>query len=401
MKAWLTIVGVTEAGLADLSREALQAIGTAGLIVGAERHLRLLGGDVRAERLAWTRPLSATIEAIERRRGEPVCVLATGDPLCYGVGATLARAFGPEEMRVFPAPGAFAFLTARMGWPAQEVVLVSLHGRPLEILAGVLSPGARIAVLSEDGSTPAKVATALAGWGWGPSAMTVFEALGGPHERRIEGHAADWSAFEVAALNCIAIQCRAGAATTILSTAPGMPDEAYAHDGQITKREVRAATLAALEPLPFQHLWDIGAGAGSIAIEWMRAARLARASAVERDPLRLAEIRANALRLGVPGLKIVAGVAPQALAELEPPNAVFIGGGLEAPLLAQAWQALPSGGRLVANAVTAESEAVLLAARAELDAELVRIAVQRLERVGARHGWRPLMPVTQLRARKP
>jgi precorrin-6Y C5,15-methyltransferase (decarboxylating) len=271
-----------------------------------------------------------------------------------------------------------------------------LHGRPLDLLALHLAPGSRVLALSEDRHTPRAVADYLTGRGWGPSRLVVLEHMGGAGERRHDGTAAAWPHAPGADLNTLAIECAAGPKAQVLPRAPGLPDHAFVHDGQLTKREVRAATLAALAPLPGQTLWDVGAGCGSIAIEWLRAVPTARAFAIERDAARRDFIARNAAALGVPQIEIVAGEAPQALAGLPPPDAVFVGGGLSLPgLIDTCRTALNPQGRLVANAITVEGEAQLLALHAGHGGQLTRIAVSRAEPVGPFQGWRPLMPVTQ------
>jgi precorrin-6Y C5,15-methyltransferase (decarboxylating) len=401
MTAWLSVIGIGEDGTAGLSAAARALIDAASLLVGGERHLALVPQG-KAERLAWRQPLTATIAEIEARRGQGVVVLASGDPLCYGVAATLARHFAAAEMTVLPQPSAFSLAAARLLWPLEECVALSLHGRPLEALRLHLAPGARILALTTDGDAPVQVAELLIGAGWGPSAMTVFAHMGGERERKIEATAETWPLGRVAALNTLAIECRPGPGARPLSRLAGLPDDAFEHDGQITKRETRAATLAALAPLPGELLWDIGAGCGSIAIEWLRAAPQTSAIAVERDAMRCATIARNAAALGVPGLRVVHGVAPAALADLPAPDAIFLGGGVgEGTLWEALWAALKPGGRLVANAVTLDGEAQLLRWQVREGGELVRIAVSQVEPVGSRRGWRPLRPVTQLCVAKP
>ncbi len=402
MAAWLSVIGVGADGLEGLGSVARRLVETAETVVGGDRHLAMLPDAHRAERLTWATPLSETVAAIAARRGRLVAVLATGDPMWFGIGVTLARAFAPEEMIVVPHLSAFSLAAARMAWPIAETETLTLHGRPLDTLALHLAPAARILALSEDGETPATVARYLTERGWGPSVLTVLEHLGGVAERRIAGQVERWSYPRAADLNTLAIDCRPGPNAVCWPRVPGLPDDAFAHDGQLTKREVRAATLAALGPQSGALLWDIGAGCGSIAIEWMRAARRACAIAIEREPSRLALIARNAATLGVPRLRMLEGSAPAAFAGLDNPDAIFIGGGLSTPgLIESAWQALRPGGRLVANAVTIEGEARLLACHSQFGGALVRIAVSRAEGLGAFQGWRPLMPVTQWIVTKP
>ena len=395
MSPWLSVIGIGADGLAGLARSALTLIETAQVLVGAERHLAMLPlGD--AERLIWRRPLADSMRDIAARRGRRVVVLASGDPLWYGVGVTLLRHFGRDEMIVLPHPSAFSLAAARMRWPLADCSTVTLHGRPIDRLALFLSPGARLLILSEDGTTPEKVAALLVARGWGESEIAVLEEMGGAAERRLDGYAARWSHGRVADLNTLAVTCVAGPDARPLPRIAGLPDDAFRHDGQITKRVVRAATLAGLGPLPHELLWDVGSGSGSIAIEWLRGGG-SRAIAIERAPARAALIAENAALLGVPELAIVTGMAPGVLHDLPVPDAIFLGGGLSTPgLLDTAWQALKPGGRLVANAVTVDGETQLLEWQRAHGGRLTRIAVAEAEALGAHAAWRAQMPVTQL-----
>jgi precorrin-6Y C5,15-methyltransferase (decarboxylating) len=398
MTAWLAVIGIGEDGWNGLSEAAKALVAGAELIVGGTRHLALvpLGSG---ERLVWKSPLTDTLPVIAARRGHRVAVLASGDPLCYGVGALLAGSFVPEEMIVLPRPSAFSLAAARLHWPIEECVTLSLHGRPIERLQLHLAPGARILALTGDGAAPAQIAKLLVESDWGGSQLTVLEHLEGPRERRVSASAEEWREARCADLNLVALDCRAGPEAKPLSRRAGLPDDAFRHDGQITKRAVRAATLAMLAPLPGELLWDIGAGSGSIAIEWLRADNHMKAIAIEREATRAAVIAENATLLGVPELGIVQAEAPRALAALPPPDAIFIGGGVgDAAIWDAAWPALKPGGRLVANAVTVKGEAELLRRRATLGGELQRIAVSQAEGEGF---WRPAMTVTQLTLRKP
>lgn len=397
---WLAIVGIGEDGLDGLTPAARTLVDTAEVLVGGTRHLDMVPNGA-AERMTWATPLSDTVDAIAAHRGRRVTVLATGDPMSYGIGVTLARRWPAAEMTILPAVGAFSLASARLGWPLAETATITLHGRPLETLNLHLAPGARILALSDSGATPAEVAALLCRQGYGPSRITVLEHIGGPRERLVEGRADAWDEPRGADLNTVAIACVAGQETAILGRVPGLPDDAFVHDGQLTKRETRAATLAALIPLPGQMLWDVGAGAGSVAIEWLRGAPASAAVAIERRPARVDMIARNAANLGTPNLKIVHGEAPAALADLPAPDAVFVGGGVNTPGLVEAcWAALAAGGRLVANAVTMEGEAALVRWHGELGGAMTRIAVSRLQPVGPYHGWKPLMTVTQLAVHK-
>ncbi len=395
MQKWLSVIGMGEDGLAGLSPIARSLVDQAAVWVGGDRHLTMLPPDTNCEKLIWTSPIEASIQAIIQRRGQAVCVLASGDPMWYGIGATLLRHIAIAEMTIVPASSAFSLACARLGWSVTEVETLSLCGRDPALLHAVLYPGARLLVLSESGKTPAIVADLLVKKGLGDAQMTVLERMGGVQERIVTGVAASWSATDLADLNTIAIACPADSSMPT-SRLAGLPDTAYQHDGQLTKREIRAVTLAALAPLPGQLLWDVGAGCGSISIEWMRSHSRCRAIAIEQHPSRLDLIAENAIALGVPNLKTISGQAPAALHNLPPPDAVFIGGGLTTPeLLETCWLALRSGGRLVANAVTVESEQVLTQWQNQVGGELTRIAIQRAEPIGKFLGWKAMAPVTQ------
>ncbi|QEX18671.1 precorrin-6Y C5,15-methyltransferase (decarboxylating) [Hypericibacter terrae] len=401
MSRWLSVIGLTERGLDGLTAEARALIDQAELIVGGERHLALVPAG-KAERQTWQSPLRLTIEEILRWRGRPVVVLASGDPMWFGVGVTLARRVAPDEMRVLPQVSAFTLAASRLGWSLSDTDCLTLHGRPLDLLNGSVFPGARLLMLTDDGAAPALIARRLTELGYGASRVVALEHMDGPAEAAIESRAADWGDRQTADLNTVAVECRAEPGTAMTARTPGLPDDAFAHDGQLTKREIRAAALAKLMPLPGALLWDVGAGCGSIAIEWMRAARGARAIAIESDAERVALIEANMRKLGTPKLQIVTGKAPAALEGLAQPTAIFLGGGVSTVgLIERCWAALPSGGRLVAHAVTVESEARLAGFRAVCAGELTRIAIQRAEPIGPHLAWRPLMPVTQLSAVKP
>jgi precorrin-6Y C5,15-methyltransferase (decarboxylating) len=404
MTAWLSVIGIGEDGLAGLSPAARTLVATAETLVGGARHLAMVPPGA-AERLEWRRPLGDTFADIAERRGRRLAVLASGDPLWYGVGAALLRQFPREEMTIVPRPSAFSLAAARLGWPLAECTTVSLHGRPLDSLRLHLAPGRRCLLLSEDGATPGAVAGLLAAAGWGPSRLTVLEHLGGPREAVTQRTAQGWCAERVADLNTIALECEPTPGTRALSRLAGLPDDAFEHDGMLTKREVRSVTLARLAPLPGETLWDVGAGCGSIAIEWLRAGG-GGAVAIEQETRRAATIAHNAAALGVPALQIIAAAAPQALAQIPDafarPDAVFVGGGIAAPgLLPTLWAALRPGGRLVANVVSTEGERAVLNWQARCGGNLTRIAVSRSEKLGGQHAWRPLLTVTQLAATKP
>ncbi len=394
-KKWLSVIGIGESGLSELSPLARGFVDRASLIVGGKRHLAMLDDSLQP-RLVWTSPIETSIESILTHRGTPVCILASGDPLCYGIGVTLLKYISILEMTIIPAPSTFSLACARLGWSLTDVETISLCGRAPDFLAAILAPDAKLLILSAGADTPQIVADLLAQRGYGDSQITVLEHLGG-RERVISATARAWSKPDVAALNAIAVECRIDPNTTPLNRLPGLPESAYHHDGQLTKREVRAITLAALAPMPGELLWDVGAGCGSIGIEWLRSHPRCRAIAIEQHSHRLQFIADNMAALGTPHLQLVQGKAPAALTDLPTPDAIFIGGGVTAPgLLATCWTALRSGGRLVANAVTVESELQLLQWHQQVGGELTRIAIQRTQVIGGFLGWKPLIPVTQL-----
>jgi precorrin-6Y C5,15-methyltransferase (decarboxylating) len=315
---------------------------------------------------------------------------------------TLAKKVAQSEIAIHPHLSAFSLAAARLAWALAEVECLTFHGRPIELLTAALAPRQKLMILSHDSTTPELVAARLTALGYGGSRFVVLEHMGGPKERVRESTAADWNAGGIADLNTIAIDCVAGPRATVLHRGFGLPDEAFRHDGQLTKREIRATALSALGPLHGELLWDIGAGCGSVAIEWLRHDRSQRAIAIERDADRAAMIRDNAASLGTPNLQLVEGEAPDVLGNLPHPDAVFIGGGGGRPrMIDTAWAALRPGGRLVAHAVTVESELAIFAGFHAHGGEVTRLSVARLEPVSAYHGWKPLMPVTQWRVVKP
>lgn len=405
MTPWLTVVGIGEDGLDGLGETARRAILDAPFVIGDSRHLALLDpvppdGQTREP---WPRPFDAGYDRVLARRGTPVCVLASGDPMLHGLGASLARRVPVEEMRVLSAPSAPALAAARLGWPLHEAEVLPLHGRAPETMLPSLADGARLLLLADGAHTPGQVAGLLEAHGFGASSLTVLEHLGGPRERRLDGPAAGWPHPPGADLAVVAVACAAAPdGPAPLPRLPGLPDAAFDHDGQITKRDQRAITLARLAPMPGQRLWDVGAGCGSVAIEWMRAHPRNRAIAIEARADRRARIARNRLALGVPGLEIIAGRAPEALADLPAPDAVFVGGGVShAGVAVACWHALRPGGRLVASAVTLAGEAALLGLRDQWGGDLVRLALTHAEPLGGFDAWRAARPVTLWHVIKP
>ena len=392
---WLTLVGVGEDGLSGLSPAARAALMQAELVVGGRRHLGLVG-DVPGERQAWASPIEDSFPSVLARRGRPVCVLASGDPFCYGVGSVLAKWVDEGEITCFPQPSAFSLAAGRLGWALQDCALLTLHGRPLERIIPALRPGARILALSWDGETPGRVAHLLSRHGFGPSRLTVCEAMGGPRECLRSALATSFALEAIDPLNTLAVAVAAEPGVRARPLAPGLPDEWFEHDGQITKARIRATTLSALAPRPGDLLWDIGAGSGSVGIEWMLLHPANRAIAVEADAGRAARIGRNATALGIPDLRVVQARAPDGLGDLPVPDAVFIGGGLTgAGLLEMCKSVLRPSGRLVANAVTLQSQGVLGQAFLQDGGSLSTISVAEADPVGRFHGWRTAMPVTQ------
>ncbi len=403
-KRWLSIVGIGEDGADGLSPVARRLVTDAELVIGGKRHLALADSLIKSRRLSWPSPIGDILPEIEKVRGRPVAVLASGDPFHYGVGDLLMRAVPADEALCLPQPSSFSLAASRLGWSLQDVTPVSLHGRALEGIIRHLQPGARLLALSWDGETPAKLAALLDARGFGDSQLTVLERMGGSAERLRHATAKSFELGKVEPLNTIALEV-VGSASAALSLAPGLDDTLFEHDGQLTKRDVRAVTLAALAPRQGELLWDVGLGAGSIAIEWLLRHPSLKAIGIEEGVERAARAARNAATLGTPDLKIVQGAAPAALAGLPAPDAVFIGGGLgDAGLFDAAWTALKPGGRLVANAVSLASEATLIQLFQQHGGELSRIEIAKAGAAG-RSGkvfvWRPAAPIVQWRVTKP
>jgi precorrin-6Y C5,15-methyltransferase (decarboxylating) len=401
------VVGIGADGWPSLSAAAQQALREAQVIAGSERQLGLIPTEVRAEQVRWKSPMLPAIpELLQTYRGQRLVVLASGDPMFFGIGSTLVRLLGPQSASpqsvvVLPGPSSVSLACARLGWPAEEIEVVSLVGRQVETVIPALQPGRRLMVLVSGADAATTVGALVTHHGYGASILTVLQELGAAAERIVAGTAAESPRGSGDALALLAIECVADPAAPILPRSPGLPDTAYEHDGQLTKREVRAITLAALVPIPGQLLWDVGAGSGSVGIEWMRTHPACRAIAVEPRADRRDRIVRNAQALGVPALELIAGSAPEALADLPRPDAVFVGGAVSVPgVLETCLAALAPGGRLVANAVTIQSEGVLAGWHERLGGTLVRVAVQHAEPVGRFSGWHPSMPVTQWSLRK-
>ena len=390
---WLHIVGIGEDGMDGLLSATRAIVEAAEVIVGGERHHHLADG-ISAERACWPSPFDALIGLLLAHKGRRVVVLATGDPLWFSVGARIGRAMEPGEIVYHPQLSAFQLAAARMGWSLPDVETLTVHGRPVEQMIAFIQPDVRLLILTTGAETPAQIARFLSERGFGQSRMSVLANMGGKDEARFDGVAESWD-HVVPPFNTLAVECLAAPDAALLPRVPGLADDLFQHDGTMTKQEVRAATLAKLMPMRGALLWDVGTGCGSVAVEWMRGARYARAIGIEPRADRRAMAAANALALGVPKLELIEGHVPEALEGLEPPDAVFIGGGLSEAVFDAAWAALRPLGRLVCNAVTLESEALLLDLHKRHGGQLVKLQVNRAEPVGGLTGWRPLMPVTQ------
>lgn len=398
---WLTIAGMGEDGWDGLSARARHAIETAEVIVGSARLLGFLP-KTTAEIHEWPQPFAAVVDRITPLRGRRTVVLATGDPLNYGVARKLMEFIPFDEMEIVPHLSAFTLAAARMGWSLPDCDTLTLHGREAAHIEPFIQPDVRLLILTADASTITEVARRLVARGFGRSEIHVLENMGGERERRSSFLADSLSGESYSALNTLAVRCVAAPEARVFSRLAGLPDEAFVHDGQLTKREVRAATLAALAPTPEKLLWDVGAGCGSISIEWMRAARGCTAIAFENNAERVAMIAANADALGAPRLKVVRGDAPSTYEGQPKPDAVFIGGGIWIPgVFEQSWAALKPGGAMVANVVTIEGELHLYDLQEKHGGDIVRLDISTLTHVGRLRALRPRMAVTQWRASKP
>lgn len=391
-RPWLTIIGLGEDGLPGLPPGHCAALKAAEVVAGSARHLALLP-QLAAERLEWPVPFADGIPRLLALRGRRVAMLASGDPFWFGAGTSVTRHLEPGEWQALPAPSTFGLAAARLGWALEQTTCLGLHAAPLSRLRPHLLAGARLLVLLRDGPAVADLARLLVDTGFGVSMLTVLEALGGPRERRRDVRAASFDLQDVA--HPVAVGLQVAGAGYALPRSSGLPDALFAHDGQITKQRVRALTLCALAPRGGERLWDIGAGSGSVAIEWLLAHPGCEAVAIEADAERAARLRDNADRLGVDRLVLVTGSAPAALAGLPRPDAVFIGGGLSEALLGALWDLLPQGCRVVANAVTLESEALLAQWHARAGGSLTRIELAEAQPLGTRRGWRRAYPIVQ------
>ncbi len=400
MTAWIDVVGIGEDGLQGLSAEAVKALEVADVVIGGDRHHRIAPG-LSAERVRWPSPFSKMIGTIAGYRGQKVALLVTGDPLWFSAGAKIVAGFPAAEIRFHPQLSAFQLACARMRWSLADIDTLTIHGRPAEQIIPWFAPGARLAVLTGGSDDPGAVARMLADRGYGPSRLTVLAELGGTGESMLSALASDWArqdpASKVPGFHTLCIECRVEPGIIVLPRGPGLPDDAFLTDGNFTKSDVRAATICALGPRRGELLWDIGCGCGTVAVEWMRCARDARAIGVDPDRARREMARENARILGTPGLELVPGRAPAALTDLPDPNAIFIGGGLDRDVVETALARLRPAGRIVANAVTLESNSLLADIHRQAGGQLVRLSVEIVSPLGNYRGWQPIMPVTQWR----
>ncbi len=393
MPAWLHIVGIGEDGLTGLTPATRAVVEAADIIIGGQRHHDLTA-EITAERISWPSPFDTLIDTLTGLRGKRVVVLASGDPLWYSVGAKIGTLIDPAEITYHPQVGAFQLAAARMGWSMADLETLTVHGRPVEQMIAFIQPSQRLLILTTGSDTPAQIAAFLTERGFGKSRMTVLANMGGKDEQRFDGTAESWS-HQVPSFNTLAVECIAAPNAALLPRVPGLADEMFEHDGTMTKQEVRAVTVAKLMPMRGALLWDIGCGCGSVAVEWMRAARYARAIGIEPRADRRALAAANALALGVPKLELVPGSVPEALEGLDAPDAIFIGGGLSPETFDAAWSHLRPLGRLVANSVTLESEGILFELHKKHGGTLVKLDVSRADTIGPFTSWKPLRPVTQ------
>jgi len=393
MTPWLHIVGIGEDGLDGLAPATRAVVEAAEVLVGGGRH-QSLARCADAERIEWPSPFSTLIDTLKQHKDKRVVVLATGDPLWYSVGARIGRQLDPSEITYHPQVSAFQLAAARMGWSMADLETLTVHGRPVEQMIAFIQPHQRLLILTTGAETPAQIAKFLTERGFGQSKMTVLAFMGGADEQRFEDTAENWN-YEVPAFNTLAVDCIAAPDAALLPRVPGLADDLFAHDGTMTKQEVRAVTVAKLMPMRGALLWDVGCGCGSVAVEWMRGARYARAIGIEPRADRRLFAAQNAAALGAPKLELIDGFVPDALQGLKAPDAIFIGGGLSRKTFDYCWQALRPLGRLVSNAVTLESEALLVELHHEHGGQLVKLSVDRVEPLGKLNAWKPLRSVTQ------
>ena len=395
-KRWLSLIGVGEEGVQGLTEQAVALIKKADIVFGGQRHLELLKSLLMKETKPWSTPFDVMMKDVLAEKHRNVCILASGDPFFYGVGTTLCRLIDVHEMTVIPVPSSFSLAASRLGWALQHIDTVSLHGRPVQFLRPLLFDRRKILALTSGEKGPSEIAEYLTKYGFGSSKMIILEALGGSRERIQEVQARHFNFDGLDTLNLVGLELKVDADAPVLSCGTGLDDDLFEHDGQITKRSIRTLTLSSLAPKKGELLWDIGAGTGSVSIEWMLCHPSMQAVAIEHNPKKVERIKRNAFSLGVPNLEVVQGTAPEVLAELPKPDAIFIGGGGTSPgVLDYALNSLPVNGRLVVNAVTLEMEALLLRLYKQYGGELYRFEISMPSSAGTMEIWKPAYPITQ------
>ncbi|MFQ3361058.1 MAG: precorrin-6y C5,15-methyltransferase (decarboxylating) subunit CbiE [Alphaproteobacteria bacterium] len=398
MNPWLTIIGIGDNGLEGLSEKSISKINNAEYVFGGERHLSFIP-DNGIKKILWKNPIKNSVDHIMSLKPRPVCVLSSGNPLWHGIGSTLLKYISIDEMLIYPSPSVFSLACAKIGWDSNDVEAVSLHTNPVSFIEKYLQPSVKLFLLTRDSKTPIEVADYLNKRGFNKSKFIIFENLGGVNENITRTTVESFGLKDISRLNVICIECIADTDANYYSCIPGLPNEIFNNDGQITKREIRAATIAKLTPFKDDLLWDIGAGSGSVSIEWMRSSKNLKAIAIECDSHRVEFLKKNAIELGVPNLEIIQGRAPDILAGLKKPNAIFIGGGLSGDngiaIIEKSINSLLPNGRLVINAVTIETEILLINNYKKYGGDLTRIAVSKIKKVGSSNAWDDYMPVVQ------
>lgn len=389
---WLSIIGLGEDGPDGLSTASRKALQAAEIVMGPPRHLALLG-ETRAETVEWPVPFSDGVDQLISMRGRRVAMLASGDPFWFGAGTSVTKHLEHSEWQAFPAASTFSLAASKLGYALQDTLCIGLHAAPIEKLRPHLKEGLLTIVLLRDGDAVSELSAFLSDAGFADSQLNILEALGGPNERLRTVFAKDALPDDITHPVCVGINVMGNGAS--LPLASGKPDDWFNNDGQITKRPVRALTLSALAPTAGEHLLDIGGGSGSISIEWMLTHPKNTATIIEANAERAERIKQNAARFGLTGLNVVLGKAPEAIDGVMPPDATFIGGGLSETLLEKLTSDLPSGTRLVANAVTLESEALLVTWQQRLGGDLLRIELSSVAPIGGKRGWKAAYPLVQ------